>query len=342
MTSTRRAQPGFKSLCLSTWPLWTLLVFASLAAVHLLPGGYGRAVIAAPILLMAPGSLTLGAVFNQRRPQGVVFVCYATLLSVVWIAFASLVLYVGGVLITAASTYWCLLAVSTFLAIVAEARLLLDRPGKGRRAARKLDLTNPDQYEDEAEAEADDAGTPAVAVGAGYYSIVAVVAGVSFLAGGLYAYDHSPHPAPAGYTWIAWTGPSNQKDIVISSTGKRLYFQIVHHESYTTRFKLTAAWLGSTSQPLAKPLTFNVGPDQTFQGSLFVPPLPDGCTYRIVVGLTAAQQIDPLTKKPQTWSINADVHDPSKSSKMCKRLWSSSQRPFDGFLATSNVPGRTA
>jgi hypothetical protein len=56
----------------------------------------------------------------------------------------------------------------------------------------------------------------------------------------------------------------------------------------------------------------HIGPDQTFQGALFVPPLPDGCTYRIVITLTAAQRAD-----PQTWSINADVHDPGKSTKTC-------------------------
>ena len=88
VTGTRRAQPWIKPLWLSTWPLWTLLVFASLAAVRLLPAGYARAAVAAPILLMVPGSLTLGAVFNQRRrPRGLVFVCYAALLSVVLVSF---------------------------------------------------------------------------------------------------------------------------------------------------------------------------------------------------------------------------------------------------------------
>jgi hypothetical protein len=36
-----------------------------------------------------------------------------------------------------------------------------------------------------------------------------------------------------------------------------------------------------------------------------------------VVTLTAARQIDPLTHKPQSWSLNADVHDPGKSTKGC-------------------------
>ena len=293
-----------------------LLLFASLAAVRLLPEGYSRAAVAAPILLMVPGSLMLGAVFNQRRrPQGATFVCYALLLGAVLSAFASLALYAGGVLITAESTYWCLLVVSTALAIVAQARILLGRQGRGRRAVPRYDSPDPDEFD----AEADDAGRATAARGARYYPIVAIVAGTSLLAGGLYAYDHLPHPTPTGYTWIAWTGPPIKGDIAIGSVGLNLGFQIAHHQSGTTTFKLSAVWLGSTSQPLAKPLAFSIGPNQTYRGALFVPPLPDGCTYRIVVVLTAAQQIDPLTQRPQTWSINADVHDPGKSSKACKR-----------------------
>lgn len=313
MNGTRRVEPWVKRLWLSTWPLWAFLAFASLAAVHLLLKGDAVASLAAPILLIVPGSLTLGAVFNpRRRPRGLVFVCYAALLSAVLSAFSSLALYACGVLITAESTYWCLLAVSAVLTVIAEARLLLERPGKGRRAARGLDAPN------QPDALADDVETPAGANGAGYYSFVAVVVGVCLLAGGLYAYDHLPHPAPTGYTWIAWTGPPIEGDIAIRSTGKKLRFQIVHHQPDTATFKLSAAWQGSSSTPLAKPLTFSIGPNQTFQGALFVPALPNGCTYRIVVALTAARQIDPLTGKLQTWSINADVHDPSKPSKACK------------------------
>jgi hypothetical protein len=117
---------------------------------------------------------------------------------------------------------------------------------------------------------------------------------------------------------MAWTGPAAQRDIAIGSTGTELSFQIVHHQSDNTTFKLSAWWLGTPSQPLAKSVTLSVGTNQTYQGTLFVPQLPNGCTYRIVVSLTAARQIDPLTKKPQTWSINADVHDPTKSSRTCR------------------------
>lgn len=302
-----------KSLRLLAWPLWTLLIFASLAAVRLLPGGFVRAALAAPILLAAPGSLTLGALFSQRqRPRGTMFVCYALLLGALWSAFASLALYVAGFMITAASTYWCLLAISAALAIAAEARLLLDRPGTGRRGLPRPEALEPDQPADE-----DDGAPPAVPDGIRLHPVIAAVAGVTLLAGGLYTYDRLPHPAPAGYTWMAWTSPTVTNVIDIGSAGSELSFQILHHQSHTTSFTLSAAWLGASSGTLAKPLTFSIGPDRTFHGALFVPPLPNGCTYRIVVSLTTAQQIDPLTRKPQTWSINADVQDPHKPAKAC-------------------------
>jgi hypothetical protein len=317
MTKARRVLPQVNPFRLLPWPVWALLLFTSLAIVRFLPGSYTRAAVAAPILLMVPGSLTLGALFSQRhRPHGLVFAGYAALLSVVWSAFASLALYVAGVLITAASTFWCLLAVSAVLAIVAEARLLLERPGKGRRAIRRLEVLDSGQFD--ANADAEDADTPAAGRGAGFYSVVAAVAGASLLAGGLFAYDRLPHPAPVGYTWLAWSGPPVHGNIPIGSAGTKLNFQIVHHQPQTTTFHLSAAWLGASSQPLAKPLTFTVGPNQIFHGTLFVPPLPNSCTYRIVVSLTAARQIDPLTQKAQIWSINADVDGKAKSSKTCK------------------------
>lgn len=305
----------FKSWWLRAWPIWSLAAFGVLAAVYLLPGGYARAVLAGPILLMVPGALTLGAAFGRRsRPHGVVFVCYAALLSAAWWAFASLALYALGIRITAGSTYLSLLLVSAVLAIIAEMRLLLDRPGGGRRAMCRPDAKDPDVSDTEVR----DVNAPIAARGTPYYAVVAVVAGVGLLAGGLFAYDHLSRPAPTGYTWMAWTGLPPHGDVAVGASGIKLHFQIVHHQSDTTRFRLTAAWLGSTAQPLAKPLTLSMGPNQTFRGTLFVPPLPDGCTYRLEVALTAAQQIDPLTRKPQIWSIDVDVADPHKSLRTCK------------------------
>jgi hypothetical protein len=300
---------------LSAWPLWALVVFAGLPAVRLLPAGYSRAAVAAPVLFMMPGSLTLGAAFGPRhRPQGMAFVCLAALLGAIWTVFASLALYSRGVLITAGSTYWCLLAVSAVLAVVAEARLLAGRQGRGRRVAAERRGRHPGQPE----AAAGGDQTPVTAMAGGYHAVLAIMAGATLLCGGLYVYDHLPRPAPVGYTWIAWTGPQINGAIAVGSDGRKLPFEVVHHQSDTAAFQLSAAWMGTPSQPMAKPMTLSIGPNQTFRGDLFVPPLPDGCTYRVVVALTATRQIDPLTKKPQTWSINADVHDPAKPLAACK------------------------
>jgi hypothetical protein len=311
MIGTRAILRWLKLFWLSAWPLWTLVAFASLALVRLLPAGYSRAAVAVPVSLLVPGSLILGALFGQRRrPQGTAFVCYAVLLSVICSVFASLALYARHFAITADSTYWCLLFVSAALAIVAEARLVLGR-GTGRRAARKPETPDPDL----SDAEANDVP---IAAGTGFYALASLVAGIGLLAGGLYAYDRVPHPAPAGYTSIAWTGPQVKGAIAIGSAGTKLGFQIMHHQSDTTSFRLRAVWLGSPSRPLARPLTVSIGPNRTFRGALFVPPLPDGCTYRIVVALSAARQSDMAAETPQTWAINADVHDPNKSAKKCK------------------------
>lgn len=311
---TNNTSRSFERLWLSAWPVWTLLVFASLAAVRFLPNDYARAVVATPIVLMVPGSLTLGAVFApRRRPQGTEFVCYAVLLSAIWSAFVSLILNVCGALITADSTYLCLLAISFVLTVAAEARFLLERQGGGRRVVQKLEPEDPDM----SAAEAADAETQVAFRGAGYYAIVAAVAGAVLLASGLYTYDHLPRPTPIGYTSIAWTGPQVKTAISIGPKGKELSFQIIHHQPDTTAFRLSAIWLGNPSQSLAEPLDFNIGPNRTFRGSLLIPPLPDGCTYRVVVALTATRHVDPLTNKQETWSINADVHDPAKPTKRC-------------------------
>jgi hypothetical protein len=289
------------------WPLWTLLIFAGLAVLRPLPAGY-RAAAAGPILFLVPGSLSLGAAFGARsRPRGAVFVCLAALLGVAWAVFASLALYALNIRITADSTYRCLLLVVAVLAIVAQARLLLERPSKGRRAVRRLEPIDPDLSETEIRA----VRTPAVANRAPYSSVAAVAVGISLLASGMYAYDHLSNPASSGYTLIAWEGLPIGGDISVSGSTE-LHFEIAHRQSGGTTFRLAAEWLGSAAHPLAKPLTFSMGPDQTFQGTLYVPALPTGCIhriYRVVVTLTAPRQTDPLTKKPQTWSIDADLQD---------------------------------
>ena len=299
---------------LSVWPIWALVGFVGLEAVRLLPAGYARAAVAAPILLIVPGALTLGTVFSvRRRPQAAVFVCYAILLSALWSVFVSLALYGLSVRISASSTYSGLLVVSVVVAVVAQARLLLGRPGRGRRAARKQETPDPDLSDDEVI----HTGTSAVVRGKGRYAVLAVVAGAGLLAGGSYAYEHLPKPAPTGYTWMAWTGPRVNGNITIGSAGTELSFQIVHRQSDTTTFRLSAAWAGVPPRPLAKPLILTIGPNKIFKGRLFVPPLPDGCTYRLVMALTDVRHISPPTHETGTWSINADVRDPVKSSKKC-------------------------
>ena len=84
--------------------------------------------LALPILLLVPGTLTVCAVFGHKgRPRGTVFMGYAVTLSLVWLGFASLALYVLHILITADSTYLALLVVCAVLASVAQARLLRER-----------------------------------------------------------------------------------------------------------------------------------------------------------------------------------------------------------------------
>jgi hypothetical protein len=298
-----------------SWPVCMLVPFGALAAVQLLPAGFLRVAVATPILLTVTGSLTLGAFFSERhRPRGAVFVCYAALLSVVWSAFASLALYVFNVLITADSMLWCLLIISSQLALVAEARLLLGRLGGGARVASELETP----HEDLRHAEVVDPEAPATGIGAGLSVISAALAGLFLLGGAAYAWDRIPYPAPAGYTWMAWTGPPIKGVIAVGSGGTELPFKIVNRQPDTTVFRLEAVWLDTPSRLVAKPRTFSIRPDQTVRSTLFVPPLPNGCTYRIVVSLTAPLQVDPLTKTPSRWSLNADVHDPSKSLKTCR------------------------
>ena len=245
MTGNHGVRRRLKFAWLRPWPLWALVLFASLAAVRLLPGGILRAALTVPILLLVPGSLTLGALLGPRySPRGVVFACYAALLGAAWSIFASLALYIDGVLISAVSTYWCLLAASAALAVAAETRLLLERPGAGRRTAERLNNRDPDL----SHAEVYDTETPEVAKRGGYYATLAAVTGAALLCGGLYLYDHLPHPAAAGYTWIAWTGPQVKDGVAVGSSGTKLGFRIVHHQTSATRFRLSAAWLGTSGK----------------------------------------------------------------------------------------------
>jgi hypothetical protein len=285
-----------------------LLLFASLPVALLLPAGYARAVVAAPVALMAPGSVTLGAVFRPpRRPAGAAFVCWAALLSVSWSVFASLALAAAHVKITAASTYLCLLALTAALTIAAVRGML--RP----RGVRDPEAADPGWSRDTA-----DQPDKAPAGRGSYQAIAAALAGVVLLAGGAYAWDHLPHPAPVGYTQLAWTGPAVTGARPVGSAGVTLPFQIVHREPDTAAFQISADWLSSPPQSLAAPLKVTIGPNRTFRGTLFVPPLPGGCTYRIVVTLAGPRGAGQTANEQRTWSINVDVRGPGKPQKTCR------------------------
>jgi hypothetical protein len=294
----------------AAWPCWLLAAFAAVAAIRLLPGGYARAALAAPILLLVPGAVTLGALFGgDRRPRGTALACCAALLSVLWAVFASLALYAFTVRITAVSTYWALLAVTAVLAAVAQTRMLLARRPAGRQGASGL-----------AAAQARNGGREPAATarrGSWGWVAVAVVAGTALLTGASYVQARLPRPAPAGYTWLAWAGPRINGVSTVGTHGTRLPFRIVHRESGTGTFRLRAQWMGTPPRLLAAPITLLIGPGRTYRGALFVPPLPPGCTYRLVVTLTAVGKLDQLTLRPQIWTIDADVRARGRSAKAC-------------------------
>jgi hypothetical protein len=299
------------SLWLSVWPVWALGLFSTLAAIHALPGGYVRAVAAVPTVLLVPGSLTVGAVFgDSSRPQGTLFFGYAALLSVLWSGFASLGLYAAHIPITAASMYFVMLGLCALLAVIAQVRLLMERPAVGRWAAGR-----PEPLDRDTRSLGDASGRTAGIMR--FAPIAAVVTGVSLLVGSVYFYDHLSSPSDPGYTQLAWASTRENSSIAVGPEGTRLYFEIVHRQARQARFRLNAVWQGSSARIMAKPLTFSIGPDKTFQGDLFVPAPPGRCTYRLVITLTELNQVDSLTKHQPTWAINADVHKSGKSRSVC-------------------------
>jgi hypothetical protein len=328
LRSVRRLTTSARRLA---WPWWMLLLLACLPVTQLLPAGYARAVVAAPVLLTAPGSVTLAVAFRrQRRPSEVAFICWAVLLSVAWLAFASLALSVVHIKITTISLYLCLLIITAAMAAAARRRMRGPRSagwpavpyfpdtGDPARPAHPADpyLAEPWAGQALPPRETGPAARPATAGGI-RYALVAAVAGLALLAGAAYARDHLPHPAPVGYTWLAWTGPQVKGVLPIGADGRTIPFQVVHHERGTVTFQLTADWQGSPQRVLAGPQTFTVGPERTFRGTLFVPPLPNGCVYRVVLTLSRLNPAGSASAKPQTWSINADVRTPGKPLRRC-------------------------
>jgi hypothetical protein len=299
--SIQKLQPRWRS----AWPFVVLLLFALAAAVGWLPSGYVRAAVAVPILLMVPGSLTLGAIFGaDGGPRRVTFGCCSVLLSVIWIGIVSLVLYLLGVSLTAESIYWSLFVVCAVLATVAQTRLGLRQASVSSRAERRSEDLKPDSDRE--------------ALAAPWYAAAAVAMGLSLLAGGVYLQAHLPHPAPAGYTWLAWERPQGTGEFTVGQAGTRLPFEIVHRQAGHTTFRLSAAWQGRPPGSLAKPMALRLGPNQTFRAALFIPPPPHGCPSRVVITLTATSQLDPYTGRSQSWSINAGVQARERPRQTCQ------------------------
>ena len=84
-----------------------------------------------------------------------------------------------------------------------------------------------------------------------WYAAVAVLAGASLLGGGALAYAQGPHPAPTGYTWLAWTGERPDKVLQVGQSGLTLPVQIEHEQPGTETFRLTAGW--SSASCAARP-----------------------------------------------------------------------------------------
>jgi hypothetical protein len=273
----------------AAWPCYLLLAFAALALAAVVPAGPPRAVVAAPVLFGVPGALTLGALQARRSVDVFAFGGLAAVVSVVWLAFAALLLNAVQIRITAGSVYACLLLACAALATVAQLRLRRGFPETRARA--ETDVLSPP-----------DARSGSAARGA-RYAVVAVVTGAALLAGGGYAYARAPHPAPAGYTWLAWTGPRATGVITVGPAGRTLHFQIEHQQPGTAEFRLAADWTGGGKQhALAAPRNVRVGAGKIVQASLAIPRPPGACAYHVVVTLTELGGAH-----PRTWSINADV-----------------------------------
>jgi hypothetical protein len=297
MTMGRHERRG--SLWQRTWPCWLVVIFAALALVREMPGGWGRAVVALPIAILVPGALTLGAWRGRRRIDWVASGFLSALLGVLWFAFASLILFVAHVLITAGSTFVCLLALCVLLAIAAQLRISTEN------------LPIEDGSEDIPVSLLD--GSESSVVKTVGYHAAAVAGGILLLVGGTYSYVHGSLPAPADYTWIAWSGPQLTGVIAVGPAGASLPFTIEHHAATAGEYRLTATW-GGPAQPhsLANPVTLQLAPEGTVNGRLSIPAPPGGCTYRLVVTLT---QLHGAAQK--SWFINADVRQRGARLNVC-------------------------
>jgi hypothetical protein len=287
------------------WPGYLLAVFAALALTAVVPGGPVRAVLAVPVLLGVPGALTLGASRARRRVDATAFGGLAAVLSALWLAFAALILAVFQLPITGVSVYLCLLVVCCVLAAGARRQLrrhaaIEDAVPAAREPADVLSV--PDE-------------TGASAKRGAWYAVGGALAGAVLLGAGALAYTSAPHPAPVGYTWLAWSGAKATGVIPVGQAGAPLPLEVTHEQPGTTEYRLTASWTGGgESHALAAPRTFWIDGDKTVTATLSIPRLPGACAYRVVVTLTELG-----TAHPQSWSINAGVRasQPATGSRGC-------------------------
>jgi hypothetical protein len=275
------------------WPCYLLAAFAALALTAAMPGGPPRAVLAVPVLLGVPGALTLGAAQARRSVDATAFGALAVMLSVLWLAFSTLILTEFKVRISGVSVYVCLLLICCALTAAAQRQLR-------RRAAGKPAVLPADEPADVLSVPDEIGAAPKRGA---WYAVGGVLAGTALLAGGALAYAHAPHPAPAGYTWLAWSGAKASGVIMVGAQGAALPFEITHQEPGPTEYRLAATWTGDgKAHALATPRTLRVSGDKTVRATLSIPPPPGACAYRIVVTLTELG-----TAHPQSWSINAGV-----------------------------------
>jgi hypothetical protein len=283
------------------WPWYLLAAFAALAVTAVVPGGTARAVLAVPVLLGVPGALTLGAAQARRSVDAVAFCALAVVLSGLWLAFAALVLTVFRVPVSGVSTYVCLLLVCCVLAAGASQQL--------RRRATEDGVIQAGREPADVLCVPDESG--ASPKRGAWYAAGGALAGAALLGGGALAYVSAPHQAPAGYTWLAWSGAKATGVIAVGAGGIALPFEITHAEPGATEYRLTASWTGGGSaHPLAPPRTLRVVGDKTVAATLSIPQPPGACAYRVVVTLTELG-----AGRPHSWSINAGVRASARASE---------------------------
>jgi hypothetical protein len=314
----------FRQRWLDAWPCYLLAAFAALALTALVPGGPARAVLALPVLLGVPGTLTLGAAQARRTVDATAFGALAFMLSALWLAFAALILAVLKVRISGVSVYACLLLVCCVLTAAAQWRL--------RRAAGENAVLPPREP-------ADMLGVPSEAGASpkrgAWYAVGGVLAGAALLGGGALAYASAPRQPPAGYTWLAWSGAKANGVITVGAQGISLPFEITHQEPGTTEYRLTVGWAGDgKAHALAAPQALRVGGDKTVRATLSIPQPPGACAYRVVVTLTELG-----TARPQSWSINAGVRASPRAGEPAGCATSRPSRPASSRSARTRPSG---